>query len=140
MWELEAERYDPKPQNFDVQIERQETYLRTKRETFKIKEQKHLEMEMKYISGIHALNLRCSLETCGDWHASGIQWKNLTVRESSDSVFGDYGIEDNSSVPGIQGTTRPPIISERFLTLLPMGLRLRTRHEKRIDLQRKLYA
>jgi len=26
MWELEAERYDPKPQNFDVQIERQETY------------------------------------------------------------------------------------------------------------------
>lgn len=54
MWELEAERYDPKPQNFDVQIERQETYLRTKRETFKIKEQKHLEMEMKYISGIHA--------------------------------------------------------------------------------------
>ena len=23
MWELEAERYDPKPQNFDVQIERQ---------------------------------------------------------------------------------------------------------------------
>lgn len=65
MWELEAERYDPKPQNFDVQIERQETYLRTKRETFKIKEQKHLEMEMKYISGIHALNLRCSLETCG---------------------------------------------------------------------------
>ena len=44
MWELEAERYDPKPQNFDVQIERQETYLRTKRETFKIKEQKHLEV------------------------------------------------------------------------------------------------
>ena len=45
MWELEAERYDPKPQNFDVQIERQETYLRTKRETFKIKAQKHLGME-----------------------------------------------------------------------------------------------
>lgn len=58
---------------------------------------------MKYISGIHALNLRCSLETCGDWHASGIQWKNLNVRESSNSVFGDYGIEDNSSVPGHPG-------------------------------------
>lgn len=27
MWELEAERYDPKPQNFDVQIERQETQV-----------------------------------------------------------------------------------------------------------------
>ncbi len=48
---------------------------------------------MKYISGIHALNLRCSLQTCGDWHQSGIQWKMPTVRESSNSLFGDYGIE-----------------------------------------------
>ena len=63
MWELEAERYDPKPQNFDVQIERQETYLRTKRETFKIKEQKHLEMEMKYISVTIPSNLSLSLTT-----------------------------------------------------------------------------
>ena len=63
MWELEAERYDPKPQNFDVQIERQETYLRTKRETFKIKEQKHLEMEMKYISATIPSNLSLLLTT-----------------------------------------------------------------------------
>ena len=63
MWELEAERYDPKPQNFDVQIERQETYLRTKRETFKIKEQKHLEMEMKYISVTIPSNLSLLLTT-----------------------------------------------------------------------------
>ena len=121
MWELEAERYDPKPQNFDVQIERQETNLRTKRETFKIKEQKHLEMEMKYISGIHALNLRCSLETCGDWHASGIQWKNLTVRESSDSVFGDYGIEDNSSVPGHPGNHKAANHIRALLDLVADG-------------------
>lgn len=59
---------------------------------------------MKYITGIHALNLRCSLETCGDWHQPGIQWKNLTIRESEDSVFGDYGIEDNSLVPDHPGT------------------------------------
>ncbi len=37
MWELEAERYDPKPQNFDVQIERQETYLRTSERRLKSK-------------------------------------------------------------------------------------------------------
>jgi len=24
---------------------------------------------MKYITGIHALNLPCSLDTCGDWHS-----------------------------------------------------------------------
>jgi len=42
LWELEAERYYTKPQNSDVEAG---TYLRTKRETFKIKAQKHLGME-----------------------------------------------------------------------------------------------
>lgn len=76
---------------------------------------------MKYISGIHALNLRCSLETCGDWHASGIQWKNLTVRESSDSVFGDYGIEDNSSVPEHPGKHKTANHIRALLDLVAEG-------------------
>lgn len=59
---------------------------------------------MKYISGIHALNLPCSLETCGDWHASGIQWKNLTIRDTDDSVFGSYGLEEYNKVPEHPGT------------------------------------
>lgn len=59
---------------------------------------------MKYITGIHALNLNCSLETSGDWHQSGIQWKNLKQKESTKSIFGDWGIELNSHVPMNPGT------------------------------------
>lgn len=52
---------------------------------------------MLYLSGIHALNLNCSLGTPGDWHQSGIRWDAVPDRllESDDSVFGDYGIEAN---------------------------------------------
>ena len=48
---------------------------------------------MKYITGVHALNLPCSLLTCGDWHSPSLQWERLRFSESNDSVFGDYGIE-----------------------------------------------
>jgi len=54
---------------------------------------------MLYITGIHALNLPCSLLTCGDWHCSSIQWKKPTMRESEHSLFGDYGIELNVTIP-----------------------------------------
>ena len=59
---------------------------------------------MKYITGIHALNLNCSLETPGDWHQSAIQWQKPTMRESDGSMFGTYGIETNSNVPEHNGT------------------------------------
>lgn len=45
---------------------------------------------MKYISCIHDLNLPCSLETCGDWHTSALQWVDLHMRESDNSIFGNY--------------------------------------------------
>lgn len=51
---------------------------------------------MKYITGIHALNLECSLNTCGDWHQSSIDWKNIWFAESNGSIFGDWGIEKNT--------------------------------------------
>lgn len=58
---------------------------------------------MLYISGIHALNLNCScevgLETCGDWHQSGIQWENIKLWESDGSIFENYGIELNKHIP-----------------------------------------
>ncbi len=53
---------------------------------------------MKYITGLHALNLPCKLETTGDWHCSSLDWENVTYEESQNSVFGDYGIEKNSHV------------------------------------------
>jgi hypothetical protein len=37
---------------------------------------------MLYLSGIHALNLPCSLLTCGDWHTSGINWHGFVLLES----------------------------------------------------------
>lgn len=54
---------------------------------------------MKYITGIHALNTPCSLDTCGDWHASALRWKKIKFLESEYSIFGDYGIEANKSIP-----------------------------------------
>lgn len=36
---------------------------------------------MKYVSLIHALNLPCSLDTCGDWHTSALQWDSPNILE-----------------------------------------------------------
>ena len=54
---------------------------------------------MKYITGQHALNIPCSLLTCGDWHQSAIRWEIPCFRDSEDSVFKDYGIELNKKIP-----------------------------------------
>ncbi len=54
---------------------------------------------MVYVSGIHALNIEDSLETCGDWHTSALSWSNPDLRDSSKSVFGSWGIESNKKVP-----------------------------------------
>lgn len=54
---------------------------------------------MRYITGIHALNLPCALETCGDWHTSALRWGDITFRESDGSRFGDYGIEPGHRIP-----------------------------------------
>lgn len=48
---------------------------------------------MLYVTGEHALNLPCSLDTCGDWHTSAMNWDRIQVAESEGSVFGDWGIE-----------------------------------------------
>ena len=48
---------------------------------------------MKYISGIYALNLPCSLETTGDWHQSSLDWNNIPYKESDNSIFSSWGIE-----------------------------------------------
>jgi len=47
---------------------------------------------MQYITGIHALNIPCSLDTTGDWHSSWIQWKHPRIRDTEDSIFGEYGL------------------------------------------------
>lgn len=57
---------------------------------------------MQYITGIHALNLPCALNTCGDWHTSALRWEKITWRESFQSPFNDYGIEMHRSIPFLQ--------------------------------------
>ena len=59
---------------------------------------------MQYISGIHALNLPCSLETCGDWHSSALKWEKLYIKDTEKSIFDMYGIELCSCVPYHDGT------------------------------------
>lgn len=54
---------------------------------------------VNYITGIHALNIPCSLETSGDWHASALSWSMPTVKNSGVSVWGVYGIELSMNVP-----------------------------------------
>lgn len=54
---------------------------------------------MEYITGIHALNLTCELDTYGDWHTSALKWEDITILDSSKSIFGDWGIEKNRSIP-----------------------------------------
>ncbi len=54
---------------------------------------------MKYITGIHALNLPCKLETYGDWHQSALKWKNISIKESDSTILGNYGIEKEHLIP-----------------------------------------
>lgn len=54
---------------------------------------------MEYVTGKHALNLECSLETTGDWHTSALKWEKIDIRESDDSVYKDYGIEEPTDIP-----------------------------------------
>jgi len=76
---------------------------------------------MQYITGIHALNLPCSLLTCGDWHSSALQWKNPAYRNSEVSFFGDYGIENCSTVPENEGTYAVANHIRALLDLLELG-------------------
>jgi hypothetical protein len=76
---------------------------------------------MLYLSGIHALNLPCSLLTCGDWHTSGINWHSYVLLESEGSLFGDYGIERNKTIPDNPGTFNVANHIRALLDLLVQG-------------------
>ena len=58
---------------------------------------------MQYITGLHALNLPCNLDTCGDWHQSAIQWEHPKMSESDGSLYGEYGLEPGHCIPGHEG-------------------------------------
>lgn len=76
---------------------------------------------MKYITGIHALNLPCSLETCGDWHMSGLRWVDITYADTETAVLGDWGIETCNCVPEHEGEFYIANTIRACLDLLIMG-------------------
>lgn len=76
---------------------------------------------MIYVSGIHALNIPCSLETCGDWHSSALRWKDVDIRDSSKSIFGDYGIESGHRIPHHEGTYNVANTIRALLDLIDDG-------------------
>ena len=76
---------------------------------------------MKYISGIHALNLNCNLETCGDWHQSSLIWTPIKFYESDDFIWKDYGIEKNVSIPEHHNTYSVANHIRALLDLLYLG-------------------
>lgn len=54
---------------------------------------------MRYLTGVHALNIPCNLNTTGDWHSSALQWEKLNIKESDDTLLKDYGIEEEKKIP-----------------------------------------
>jgi hypothetical protein len=54
---------------------------------------------MEYLTGIHALNLVTKTDTPGDWHRSALRWKNLTINESNNSIYKNWGIESGHTIP-----------------------------------------
>jgi hypothetical protein len=76
---------------------------------------------MLYITGQHALNLPCKLLTCGDWHTSAIQWERPFMKDSTDSIFGEYGIERHVRIPDHEEEYSVANHIRALLDLLEMG-------------------
>jgi len=76
---------------------------------------------MQYLTGQHALNIPCSLLTCGDWRQSSLQWSSPFFRNSEESIFGDYGIEENISIPEHSGAYNVANHIRALLDLLELG-------------------
>jgi hypothetical protein len=58
---------------------------------------------MKYISGVIALNLPCSLDTTGDWHRSSLPWDKVDIKDTENSSLGAWGIEKDVFVRELDG-------------------------------------
>ena len=54
---------------------------------------------MRYITGIHALNMMCELNTPGDWHQSALDWSKPEYGETTQSIYGMYGISFGYRTP-----------------------------------------
>ena len=58
---------------------------------------------MQYLTGRLAFAIPCKLDSCGIWNISIKEFQNpdnLKMAESDESIFKDWGIEQNKLVPG----------------------------------------
>lgn len=76
---------------------------------------------MKYVSEIFALNLPCELDTCGDWHSSSLNWSKVRYLESENSIFKEYGIEQNKNIPEHENTYNVANHIRALLDLIVLG-------------------
>jgi hypothetical protein len=76
---------------------------------------------MKYITGQHALNIDCNLNTCGDWHTFAIDWNKLSFCDTEKSTFRDYGIERDKSIPWLPGRYNVANHIRALLDLIELG-------------------
>lgn len=84
---------------------------------------------MRYITGVYGLNIENSKETCGDWHCSALRWDDNSIdfRESTDSIFGDWGIEFNKQIPEHEETYA---VADDLRSILDLMVSGRTRFLK----------
>lgn len=76
---------------------------------------------MLYVSGRAALNIPCQLRTDGDWHRTAIDWDNVRLHKSGDSIFGEYGIERQRDIPWLNAPVNVANHLRALLDLLDDG-------------------
>lgn len=54
---------------------------------------------MLYLTGIYALNIEDSLDTCGDWHTSSLDWTAIKLKDTQNSLLDTWGIEQDKLIP-----------------------------------------
>ena len=50
---------------------------------------------MQYITGLHALQCPCALNTPGDTHPASVDWTYPALADTETAFFKDYGVETN---------------------------------------------
>lgn len=59
---------------------------------------------MQYITGLHALQCPCALNTPGDTHHASLDWTYPALADTETAFFGDYGVETDKEVARLSGT------------------------------------
>lgn len=59
---------------------------------------------MQFITGLHALQCPCTLNTPGDTRHASVDWTYPALADTETAFFGDYGVETDKEVARLSGT------------------------------------